>query len=57
MTFKLGGRLGMRSPIADPKRLIEHFWAMAAASFNKTLNGRYFQDVGHFITKKLDKRI
>ncbi len=57
MTFKLGGRLGMRSPIADPKRLMEHFWAMAAASFNKTLNGRYLQDIGHFITKKLDKRI
>ena len=57
MTFKLGGRLGMRSPIADPKRLIEHCWAMAAASLNKTLNGRYLQDVTYFITKKLDKRI
>jgi uncharacterized protein (DUF362 family) len=57
MTFKLGGRLGMRSPIADPKRLMEHFWAMAAASLNKTVNGRYLQDVGYFITKRLDKRI
>jgi hypothetical protein len=49
--------LGMRSPIADPKRLMEHFWAMAAASLNKTVNGRYLQDVGYFITKRLDKRI
>jgi len=53
----MGGRLGMPSPYYDLKFLAPYAWHILAASARKIVKGRYPQDVAHFITKQLQRRL
>ena len=57
MAFVAGHRLGMPSPTTNPKALLPLLGAIAVASMKKTINLRYFQDFGHFLSKSLIRRI
>ncbi len=50
-------RLGMPSPFLDPSFLFPYLGAITQASFKKLLSLRYFQDIGHFISKDLLRRV
>ncbi|MBU0991616.1 MAG: DUF362 domain-containing protein [Proteobacteria bacterium] len=51
------GRLGIPSPITDPAEVLPLVMNALTASFKKTVNLRYAQDIGYFIRKGLQKRI
>ena len=57
MNLKLANRLGMRSPMKDIRGLAPLFWNMLVASVRKIFTLRYFQDVHHFFTKSLIRRV
>lgn len=54
---RIRGRLGIPAPIMDPAEVMPLAGAMLSASFRKLINQRYFQDIGHFLTRGLQKRI
>lgn len=57
MLLKTGARLGMRPPVFDLDYIRPALKAIFVSSFKKTVNLRYAQDVAHFVTKKLERRI
>jgi len=50
-------KLGMPSPFMDPVFLFHYIGALLTASIKKVLSLRYFQDIGHFLTKKFLRRV
>ncbi len=50
-------KMGMPSPFMDPVFLFHYLGAVLNASLRKILSLRYFQDIGHFFTKKLARRV
>lgn len=57
MNLSLGHRLGLRAPTRDLAFLAAYVAGINRASLEKLTNGRYVQDVGHFIRNGLLKRI
>jgi len=57
MMQTLSLKLGMPSPFMDPVFLVHYLGAVLKACVRKTLSLRYFQDVGHFFTKKFLRRL
>lgn len=57
MNLAIGHRLGLKAPTRDLAFLTAFVTGINRASFNKLVNGRYFQDVGHFISNDLLKRL
>lgn len=57
MAQVIRGRLGMPAPILDPTQVLPLTLNMGVAAFWKFVNLRYFQDVGHFLLRGLQKRI
>jgi uncharacterized protein (DUF362 family) len=57
MLQAMSTRLGMPSPYLDLGFLLPYAGHILAASLKKTINLRYFQDVGHFFTKQLQRRV
>jgi EAL domain-containing protein (putative c-di-GMP-specific phosphodiesterase class I)/CBS domain-containing protein len=57
MMMKCGTMLRMPSPIRDREYLLPIIQALLRASLNKTLSGRYAQDIGYFTAKRLLRRI
>jgi uncharacterized protein (DUF362 family) len=50
-------KLGMPSPFMDPVFFFHYLGAVLQASVRKFLSLRYFQDMGHFLTKQLLRRV
>jgi len=57
MAQTIRGRLGLKSPILDPRQVLPLVFNMIVASWYKLINFRYFQDMGHFLSRGLQKRI
>jgi len=57
MAQTIRGRLGLPAPIMDPAEVLPLVFNMLVSSVAKTIKLRYFQDVLHFLTKGLQKRI
>lgn len=57
MAQVIRGRLGLPTPIMDIRQVLPLMLNMLIASFHKLINFRYFQDVGHFLSRGLQKRI
>ncbi|MBN1534404.1 MAG: DUF362 domain-containing protein [Spirochaetes bacterium] len=57
LNLGIGNRLGMKSPFLEPSYLLDFVRNLMVASVMKHVNLRYLQDIGHFITKDLEKRL
>jgi hypothetical protein len=57
LNLGLGSRLGMPSPVRDAKGMAPLIWNMLVAGGAKLVRGRYFQDIGHFFSTALIRRI
>ncbi|MCU0598533.1 MAG: DUF362 domain-containing protein [Desulfobacterales bacterium] len=57
MNLSIGHKLGMPAPTRDPKFLMDLIGAASAAMGRKMISMRYFQDIGHFLSKGLIRRI
>lgn len=57
MAQVIRGRLGIRTPIMDPRQVGPLLAAMMTASFMKLIRFRYFQDMSHFFKRGLQKRL
>lgn len=57
MMQTISRRLGMPSPFMDPVFLFHYLGAVLRASLRKIFSLRYLQDVGHFLTRKLLRRV
>lgn len=51
------GRLGMPAPILTPSEILPLVYNAFIASLNKIIRRRYFQDMGYFLKRGLQKRI
>ena len=50
-------KLGMPSPFMDPKFLFHYLSALLKASLRKLVSLRYLQDMGHFMTRQLVRKV
>lgn len=57
LTMRIGGRIGMPNPLADPRFLLPLLYNYVIASFMKAIRLRYLQDVIYFIKKNWMKKI
>lgn len=57
LNLGMAHKLGMPSVTTNLSTMLPIVGGMAAASFMKLINGRYFQDIGHFLTKHLERRV
>ncbi len=57
LNLGIGNRLGMKSPFLEPLYLLTFVYNLLAASVQKHLNLRYLQDISHFLTHDIEKRI
>ncbi len=57
MNLSIGHKLGIPAVTRDPKFLKDLISALFKASARKIVSLRYFQDIGHFLTKGLIRRI
>ncbi len=57
LNLGMAHKLGMPAVTTTPSAILPLVGGMAAASVRKLFNGRYFQDMGHFITRHLERRI
>jgi len=57
MTLTIGNRLGMRSPLSDMRLALPMFGTIFTVALRKLVGGRYFQDIGYFISKRLMRKI
>jgi len=57
MTLSIRQRLGIPSPMADLKVALPLVGHMAVASLKKMATGRYAQDIGYFVSRKLMRKI
>lgn len=57
MTFKLSHRLGMPSPLTDLKMALPLVRDMVGSSLRKGRNLRYVQDIAHFASKHLVRKV
>jgi uncharacterized protein (DUF362 family) len=57
LTMRIGSRIGMPNPLADPRFVVPLVYNYIIASFMKVINLRYLQDAYHFIKKNWMKKI
>jgi hypothetical protein len=57
MNLSIGHKLGMPAITRDPTFLMDLAGATTKASAKKLISMRYFQDINHFLTKMLIRRI
>ncbi|MBI9074237.1 MAG: DUF362 domain-containing protein [Desulfatibacillum sp.] len=57
LNLGMAHKLGMPVVTTTPSAILPMVGYMAAASFMKLIKGRYFQDMGHFLTTHLNKRV
>jgi hypothetical protein len=57
MLLKISHRMGIPSPMRDPAFMGPYSAAVMKASFKKFVNLRYFQDMAHFASKGLIRRV
>lgn len=57
MTFSISHRLGMPAPLAEPRLALRLARAVARASLGKLTSFRYAQDVGHFLSHGLLRKV
>ena len=57
MNLSIGHKLGMPAVTRDPSFLADLLGATMKASFRKTVSMRYLQDIGHFLSKGLVRRV
>lgn len=57
MNLGIGNRLGMKSPFLEASYLMPFVSNLLVASLKKHVSGRYLQDIWHFVTRDLEKRI
>jgi len=57
MTFGISHRLGMPAPLTDPKLALQLAGGVARASLAKVGSLRYAQDVGHFLSEGLIRKV
>ncbi len=57
LTQTIRGRLGIPTPLYSPSQVLPLAGNMLIASFMKIINGRYLQDVIHFLKKGIMKRL
>lgn len=57
ISMRIGHRMGMPSPTRHPGTVLPTAAAMFQAHLTKWFNGRYFQDIGYFISKRLSRRL
>ncbi len=57
MNLGIGNRLGMKSPFLELSYLMPFVSNLLIASLKKHGSGRYLQDIWHFVTRDLEKRI
>jgi len=57
MNLSIGHKLGMPAITRDPAFLLDLAGAATKASARKLISMRYFQDINHFLTKMLIRRI
>ncbi len=57
MSMRCRGKLGMPSMVMDPKFVLPMAQAMTGSGVHKLITGRYGQDIMHFVTKNLDRRL
>ena len=57
MTQTIRGRMGIPTPLYDPGQVFPLIGHAFLASVRKLFSGRYFQDIGNFLTRGLMKKI
>jgi hypothetical protein len=57
MSMRFGGKLGVRSPMRDPKFVLPLARGMLGAAARKCVHLRYPQDIAYFVTRKLERRL
>lgn len=57
MLMRISHQMGMPSPMRDPAFLIPYGWAFFCASLRKTVSLRYAQDIIHFLTNELIRKL
>ncbi|HUT52216.1 MAG TPA: DUF362 domain-containing protein [bacterium] len=57
MSLQIGPWLGMPFPSVNPKFMLPYVGAIALAGLRKLVSLRYFQDLGHFVSKRLIRNI
>ncbi len=57
MMLMIGNRLGIKSPVLDPKFFFTYLSKILAGMTVKTFNGRYLQDAGYYLSNQLFRKI
>ena len=57
MTFQIGHRMGMPSPLTDPKMALPLVRDLVGASLRKGKNLRYLQDIKHWVSRGLIRKV
>ncbi|MBU3914130.1 hypothetical protein KKA14_01215, partial [bacterium] len=57
LNLVIGNRLGMETPFLKPSYLLPFVYNQVVASLSKLFNLRYAQDIGHFLTNSLVRKI
>ena len=57
LTFGISHRLGIPAPLTDPRVALALVGGVARASLGKVSSLRYAQDVGHFLSKGLIRKV
>ncbi|MBF0230274.1 MAG: DUF362 domain-containing protein [Desulfamplus sp.] len=57
MNLSFAHKLGLPAITRDPKFLFDMMGSMSASIIRKIFSGRYFQDIGYFLTKGLVRKI
>lgn len=57
MTMTIRGRMGIPTPLYDMSQVLPLLYNAFLASGRKLASGRYFQDIAHFISRGLIKKI
>jgi hypothetical protein len=57
MSMRFGTKLGVKSPMQDPKFALPLTWGMLGAAARKWIHLRYPQDIAYFVTRRLERRL
>jgi hypothetical protein len=57
MMMRVGGRTGLPNPLLDQNFVLPILRGVLGAALKKTITGRYAQDIGYFMSRRLDRRI
>ena len=57
MSMRFGAKLGVKSPMQDPRFALPLARGVLGAAARKWINLRYPQDIAYFVTRKLERRL